>query len=65
MQLLMIVKGSKKAVSYEGAAKKLKSLNPQLKDTPENTFVIRKILEKLVVNGNLKKNKGGNYTRVK
>ncbi|MDE5415616.1 MAG: hypothetical protein LPK26_18330 [Bacillaceae bacterium] len=61
IQLLEMVKGSKRAISYEGAAKKLKASNPQLKDTSNNTLVTKKVLEMLVERGQLKKNKTGNY----
>ncbi|OLO39102.1 hypothetical protein BTR23_08535 [Alkalihalophilus pseudofirmus] len=61
IQLLQMVKDSKRAISYEGAAKKLKASNPQLKDTNNNTLVTRKILEMLVEKGQIKKNKAGNY----
>ncbi|WP_216827657.1 hypothetical protein [Alkalihalobacterium elongatum] len=61
IQLLEMVQKSKRAISYEGAAKKLKASNPQLKDTNNNTLVTKKILEMLVVRGEIKKNKTGNY----
>ncbi|WP_209124701.1 hypothetical protein [Alkalihalobacillus sp. BA299] len=61
IQLLEMVKDSKRAISYEGAAKKLKASNPQLKDTNNNTLVTRKILEMLVERGQISKNKAGNY----
>lgn len=60
-QLFTIVKSSKRAVSYTQAAKVLKAANPQLKDTDKNTQGIKKILDRFVENGKMKRNRGGNY----
>jgi hypothetical protein len=60
-QLLKIVKNSKKAISYEDAAKSLKSANPQLQDTQKNTMGIKNILERYVEHGTMSKTKAGNY----
>ncbi|MCT8138275.1 hypothetical protein H1D32_11255 [Anaerobacillus sp. CMMVII] len=60
-QLLKIVKNSKKAISYEDAAKTLKTDNPQLQDTDKNTMGIKNILERFVENGTMSKTKTGNY----
>ncbi len=61
VQLFTIVKNSKRAVSYEQAAKTLKAANPNLEDTEKNTVGIRNILERFVVNGKMSKTRTGNY----
>lgn len=60
-QLFAIVKSSKRAVSYEQAAKTLKAANPKLEDTEKNTVGIKNILERFVVNGKMSKTRAGNY----
>ncbi|OIJ16799.1 hypothetical protein BKP37_04515 [Anaerobacillus alkalilacustris] len=60
-QLLKIVKDSKKAISYEDAAKCLKAANPQLQDTQKNTMGIKNILERFVEIGKITKTKTGYY----
>ncbi|WP_017727718.1 hypothetical protein [Halalkalibacterium ligniniphilum] len=60
-QLYKIVKDSKKAISYEEAAKSLKAANPILKNTSKNTIVIKNILERFVENGKMTKTKAGSY----
>lgn len=60
-QLLKIVKDSKRAISYEDAAKSLKASNPQLQDTEKNTLGIKNILERFVENGVVNKTTSGNY----
>ncbi len=60
-QLLKIVKDSKRAVSYEVAAKNLKAANPQLHDTSKNTMGIKNILDRFVEKGLVSKTKAGNY----
>lgn len=60
-QLFTIVKNSKRAVSYEHAAKTLKAANPNLEDTEKNTVGIKNILDRFVVNGKMKKTQTGNY----
>jgi hypothetical protein len=61
IQLLKIVKDSKKAISYEQAAKSLKASNPLLQDTAKNTLGIKNILERFVEIGTMSKTKAGNY----
>lgn len=61
IQLLKMVKDSKKAISYEQAAKSLKASNPQLQDTTKNTMGIKNILERFVEHGTMSKTKAGNY----
>lgn len=63
-QLLKIVKDSKRAISYELAAKNLKAANPQLEDTDKNTVGIKKILDRFVENGLVTKTKAGNYKSI-
>ncbi|WP_096199833.1 hypothetical protein [Bacillus sp. FJAT-45350] len=61
-QLLKIIKTSKRAMSYESAAKSLKKANPQLEDTAKNTLCIKKMLERFVEKSLMKKTPAGNYT---
>lgn len=61
VQLLKIVKNSKRGISYEKAAASLKATNPQLENTSKNTIGIKNILDRLVENEEIKKTKSGNY----
>ncbi len=56
-----MVKTSSRALSYEEAAKELKATNPTLEDSSKNTEGIRKILERFVEIGKMRKTKAGNY----